>query len=248
MIKFFRRIRQKLLSENKFSKYLIYAIGEVFLVVIGIYIAIQFNNWNVANQNKDVVSNSIELLIASLEKDSIAFNQMEIYVEKDKATLNNYNSRLIQPTSNLDTLKKIARYEFRSGIGTINFDNDNTYDALVQSGEINLLNRELKNEIFTLYSLHKSAEESNKVHFETYLDWLMQLRSKYPSNRATFKEGPISDVIWQNATLIELANTFSAVINSKSNHYRLVSRYLNELIRMTNNVLEKLKEARQIND
>ncbi|WP_353779447.1 DUF6090 family protein [Winogradskyella sp. 3972H.M.0a.05] len=43
MIKFFRRIRQKLLSENKFSKYLIYAIGEIILVVIGILIALQLN-------------------------------------------------------------------------------------------------------------------------------------------------------------------------------------------------------------
>ncbi|ASV31803.1 DUF6090 family protein [Maribacter cobaltidurans] len=46
MIKFFRRIRQQLLSENKFSKYLLYAIGEIILVVIGILIALQINNWN----------------------------------------------------------------------------------------------------------------------------------------------------------------------------------------------------------
>jgi histidyl-tRNA synthetase len=46
MIKFFRHIRKKLLSENKFSKYLIYAIGEIILVVIGILIALQINNWN----------------------------------------------------------------------------------------------------------------------------------------------------------------------------------------------------------
>ncbi len=46
MIKFFRKIRQRLLSENKFSKYLLYAIGEIILVVIGILIALQINNWN----------------------------------------------------------------------------------------------------------------------------------------------------------------------------------------------------------
>ncbi|MDU8886796.1 DUF6090 family protein [Yeosuana sp. MJ-SS3] len=46
MIKFFRKIRQKLLSENKFSKYLIYAIGEIILVMIGILLALQVNNWN----------------------------------------------------------------------------------------------------------------------------------------------------------------------------------------------------------
>ncbi|WP_460219403.1 cadherin repeat domain-containing protein [Psychroserpens sp. MEBiC05023] len=51
MIKFFRKIRQKLLSENKFSKYLIYALGEIILVVIGILIAIWVNNRN-ENQNQ----------------------------------------------------------------------------------------------------------------------------------------------------------------------------------------------------
>ena len=46
MIKFFRNIRQNLLSEGKTSRYLKYAIGEVVLVVIGILIALQINNWN----------------------------------------------------------------------------------------------------------------------------------------------------------------------------------------------------------
>ncbi|MDB9961166.1 DUF6090 family protein [Oceanihabitans sp.] len=46
MIKFFRKIRKRLLTENKFSKYLLYAIGEIILVVIGIMIALQVNNWN----------------------------------------------------------------------------------------------------------------------------------------------------------------------------------------------------------
>jgi len=52
MIKFFRKIRQKLLSENKFSKYLLYAIGEILLVVIGILLALQINNWNEASKNR----------------------------------------------------------------------------------------------------------------------------------------------------------------------------------------------------
>ncbi|WP_375325365.1 DUF6090 family protein [Flagellimonas sp. GZD32] len=53
MIKFFRKIRQKLLSENKFSKYLLYAIGEIILVVIGILIALQVNNWNENNKKRE---------------------------------------------------------------------------------------------------------------------------------------------------------------------------------------------------
>ena len=52
MIKFFRKNRQRLLTENKFSKYLIYAIGEIALVMIGILLAVQVNNWN--ESRKDV--------------------------------------------------------------------------------------------------------------------------------------------------------------------------------------------------
>jgi hypothetical protein len=50
MIKFFRKIRQNLLIENKTSKYFKYAIGEIILVVIGILVALQINNWNEHHQ------------------------------------------------------------------------------------------------------------------------------------------------------------------------------------------------------
>jgi len=46
MIKFFRKIRQNMIKENKASKYLLYAIGEIMLVMIGILLALQVNNWN----------------------------------------------------------------------------------------------------------------------------------------------------------------------------------------------------------
>ncbi|PKA99791.1 hypothetical protein B0O79_3512 [Flavobacteriaceae bacterium MAR_2009_75] len=59
MIKFFRKIRQKLLSENKFSKYLFYAIGEIVLVVIGILIALSINNWNEGRKDR---AESIKIL------------------------------------------------------------------------------------------------------------------------------------------------------------------------------------------
>ena len=54
MIKFFRKIRQRLLTENKLSKYLIYAIGEILLVMIGILLALQVNNWNEKNKKKEI--------------------------------------------------------------------------------------------------------------------------------------------------------------------------------------------------
>ena len=54
MIKFFRHIRRALLAESKFNKYLLYAVGEIILVVIGILIALQINQWN-ENRRLDVL-------------------------------------------------------------------------------------------------------------------------------------------------------------------------------------------------
>jgi hypothetical protein len=69
MIKFFRKIRQNMIKENKISKYMLYAIGEIILVVIGILIALSINNWNT---NK------------AIEK--VAYNQ---FLEVQKETFNN---------------------------------------------------------------------------------------------------------------------------------------------------------------
>jgi hypothetical protein len=52
MIKFFRHIRQSLVNENKMGKYFKYAFGEIILVVIGILIALQINNWNEIQKEK----------------------------------------------------------------------------------------------------------------------------------------------------------------------------------------------------
>ena len=66
MIKFFRKIRQKMLSENKFSKYLIYSIGEIVLVVIGILIALQINNWNEERIKKIELQEHLKIMVENL--------------------------------------------------------------------------------------------------------------------------------------------------------------------------------------
>ena len=75
MIKFFRKIRQKLLSENKLSKYLIYAIGEIVLVVIGILIALQLNNLNEDSKNNRLETNYLIRISKDLENDVIEFDK-----------------------------------------------------------------------------------------------------------------------------------------------------------------------------
>ena len=79
MIKFFRKIRQKLLSENKFSKYLLYAIGEIVLVVIGILIALQINAWNQARLDKQSEGEFLMEIQENLNEDLEKINEIRAY-------------------------------------------------------------------------------------------------------------------------------------------------------------------------
>lgn len=74
MIKFFRKIRKGLLVDNKFSKYLLYAIGEIVLVVIGILIALQINNWNEIRKNKAAEQQLLTSLLQEFESNLIILN------------------------------------------------------------------------------------------------------------------------------------------------------------------------------
>lgn len=69
MIKFFQKTRQNLLLENKKTTYFKYAIGEIILVVIGILIALQINNWNKNRKNTNIETNLLVEIKNGLEKD-----------------------------------------------------------------------------------------------------------------------------------------------------------------------------------
>ena len=78
MIKFFRKIRQQFLTENKFSKYLLYAIGEVILVVIGILIALQINNWNERKKERAQEQKYLTEIRKNLEADNTQIESVGI--------------------------------------------------------------------------------------------------------------------------------------------------------------------------
>lgn len=77
MIKFFKNIRKKMASENKASAYMRYAIGEIVLVVIGILIALQINNWNEQRKARIVEDNFFEDVLQDLKKDQ---DRLQYYV------------------------------------------------------------------------------------------------------------------------------------------------------------------------
>ena len=73
MIKFFRHIRKSLIEKNQMGKYFKYAIGEILLVVIGILIALQINNWNekrIQKRNEIVL---VKQLLLDAKADSLFF-------------------------------------------------------------------------------------------------------------------------------------------------------------------------------
>jgi len=89
MIKFFRKIRQNMIRENKFSKYLLYAIGEIVLVVIGIIIALQVNNWNNERLDKHKAQLLMNRLITNLQNDQKLMDTMsKYYVVVKKYSIN----------------------------------------------------------------------------------------------------------------------------------------------------------------
>jgi len=92
MIKFFRKIRQKLLSENKFSKYLIYAIGEIILVVVGILIALQFNTWQIEKKDRKIEKTLLKNIKRDLESDIQEFR----HVKEFKISQNKSGLRLLE--------------------------------------------------------------------------------------------------------------------------------------------------------
>lgn len=89
MINFFRRIRRKLADDNKPLIYFRYAIGEIVLVVLGILIALQINNWNEERKSKILGNNYTKLVYKDLQNDilkiegilKILHNQYEAGIE-----------------------------------------------------------------------------------------------------------------------------------------------------------------------
>jgi len=82
MIRFFRKIRFELMSKSqpagKAGRYLKYAIGEIFLVVIGILIALQINNWQKDRRDREQEYRYINDLINDFKQDSIKLKELKI--------------------------------------------------------------------------------------------------------------------------------------------------------------------------
>lgn len=148
MLKFFKKIRQNLLTENKFSKYLLYAIGEIVLVVVGILIALQINDWNT---NKNLRALEKELLFDIRENLRASVTNLDYNISYNKKTLTNYEKILSH-------IKEDLPYDnsLDSAFSYISYWSDpyftyTAYETLKSKGLDIIQNDSLKNAITEIY-------------------------------------------------------------------------------------------------
>jgi hypothetical protein len=173
MIKFFRKIRQRLLTQNKFSKYLLYAIGEIVLVIIGILIALSINNWNENNKLEELKQVYYQQLLIDLNKDK------EYIIEK----INLYNSRIENYENYLDSYKKphLSIEEVLQNQNKLNFATDNirfqnsTIETLENTGNIKLIPIEIGNRLTELKRSQELVIEFANLNYGYYMDNIDQI-------------------------------------------------------------------------
>jgi hypothetical protein len=205
-----------MLVENKFSKYLLYAIGEIVLVVIGILIALQLNTWNSEQGNKRLVRKNSKILIENLEKDSLYIRNIVQAMSRHEKELDDFDERLAKNTATLDTLIKIARYEFNPYVPIIRFPNENSYKTMVLSGEINLFESELTQAVYDLYREHEFLDQRADDYFSTYTQAVESYFDRYSfTDRTNLKEGPLKDGMWKNVDAKDLMAKFNKLVSFK---------------------------------
>ena len=165
MIKFFRQIRQQLLGEDKTGKYFKYALGEILLVMIGILLALQVNNWN--ERQKDITQEQV--ILKQLKADYKAnLLQLENKIEMRRKLINE-SLNILEITANgliisEDSLSNIFATFFM----------DPTFDPIendvVNSGSINLI----RNDSLKLMLSHWTSDiaaykESEIIQHDHYI-------------------------------------------------------------------------------
>ncbi|MDT0558289.1 DUF6090 family protein [Ichthyenterobacterium sp. W332] len=151
MIKFFRHFRKSFLDNNQMGKYFKYAIGEILLVVIGILIALQINNWNQNRIADNYEKNVLLELEKTLTNDLDFFNNLEDRVKRKDTAIDN----LIFARQGK---KKFSDIELKNSIwwansGLLFSYNKGPYETLKSSGLDKIKSDSLRISITSLYEV-----------------------------------------------------------------------------------------------
>lgn len=242
-MKIFRRLRQNLLKKERIRKYIFYAIGEIVLVVVGILLALQINNWNEDRKREVLKENYLQSLKSDLQEDLSALRERLEYEQKSISQLDKYQMRLSNTTSSEDTLIFIARYEFEPYIyPNFSFSNS-TYSALIATGDIDLFNTSFYERLNDLNKFQKEANQTMEWSAQLYQTYIGAYSTNYPMNLddATIQKGPLEEKIWENIEFTELAAEFNGVTGLKLNHHRVAKSRITRLLNKTEKVLEEVE-------
>jgi len=169
MIRIFRKIRQNMIKENKVSKYLLYAIGEIILVVIGILIAVSINNWKQSVDLNKVEQNLYSDLIQELQTDLYGIQGNRIYNNKYTARYNRASEIILTDTQKqlIDTLAIIATELTNFS----DFNNEESaFNKLATSGKLEIItNKEILRRLQNLGSLYNYINRLEKNHEQIML-------------------------------------------------------------------------------
>ena len=159
MIKFFRQIRQNLLSEGKTKKYLTYALSEIVLVVIGILIALQINTWS---ENKKQIKKEEKVLQQfknELDEDLLILDEI---ITSNKFVIKSCNELIKHLENNMPYNDSLSLYFDRWASPNVLEFNGSTYQNLTTTGPELLRNEHLRKSILKLYNFsYKKAKTYN---------------------------------------------------------------------------------------
>ena len=161
MIKFFRKIRQKLLTENKFSKYLLYAIGEIVLVVIGILIALQINNWNETQKDQHELTNILQNIAMEMRVDALNLKDNLEYAKEENNRIKTFLNNKDYSGFTRDSLQKSLQvYSYNFNWRTSGFDN-------------------LKNSGITNYGEYEKVVKRIKDYYDQWIPMIKSLEDEF---------------------------------------------------------------------
>jgi hypothetical protein len=165
--------------ENKIGKYVKYAIGEIILVVIGILIALQINNWNEERKGNAKLQKAIQSLYNDLVSDSLLITQALPLIDQRNEVIADLLKRSYATEANLDSLVQIMKNEFPVSWYSSPTYNINTFSNLKSSGTFDILPSEIKKPLSNYYTTMASNEDLNEKTLAQYRIHLDGFVKKY---------------------------------------------------------------------
>ena len=176
MIKFFRKIRQQLITQGKLTKYLFYAIGEIVLVVIGILIALQINNNNETKKTNQRLEIYKQSLITELNEDLKTLNTLDslcdVYIKSINNYVDYYNTK--NPDINVLVQKRDSVQTQKNTFNTRTY----TIEDLITTGNLSLFSTLIKNAILQL----KDTQDLNEFYEKKTVDFVIKKEEIFEDN------------------------------------------------------------------